>query len=89
TQYALINEGAQILAEGIAQSAGDVDRVYRYGYGYPESRGGPMAYADSIGLSMVLERVEEFYARFGERWRPAPLLIQLAAAGGSFASFKL
>ena len=89
TQYALINEGARILDEGIARNSDDIDRVYRYGYGYPESRGGPMSYADSVGLKKVCQRIEEFHVRFGERWQPAPLLRQLAATGGSFAGFKV
>ena len=87
TQYALINEGAKILAEGIALRAADIDTIYLNGYGYPASRGGPMCYADTIGLPLVCERIGEFHARFGDRWRPAPLLVRLAACGGSFADF--
>ncbi|NDD62784.1 MAG: 3-hydroxyacyl-CoA dehydrogenase, partial [Acidobacteria bacterium] len=89
TQYALINEGAKILEEGIARRAADIDTIYLNGYGYPTARGGPMSYADTVGPGEILGRVREFHARFGDRWRPAPLLERLAAAGGSFAALDL
>ncbi|MGB5626723.1 MAG: 3-hydroxyacyl-CoA dehydrogenase family protein, partial [Woeseiaceae bacterium] len=77
--YALVNEGMRILEEGIAQRPGDIDIVYVYGYGFPASRGGPMHYADAVGVKHVYERVLEFSERFGaEAWAPAPLLVQLA-----------
>ena len=77
--YALVNEGMHIIEEGIAQRPGDIDVVYIYGYGFPASRGGPMHYADAVGLKHVYERVLEFGERFGaEAWAPAPLLVQLA-----------
>jgi 3-hydroxyacyl-CoA dehydrogenase len=77
--YALVNEGMRIVEEGIAQRPGDIDIVYIYGYGFPASRGGPMHYADAVGLNRVYERVLEFSERFGaEAWAPAPLLVQLA-----------
>lgn len=77
--YALVNEGMRIVEEGIAQRPGDIDIVYIYGYGFPASRGGPMHYADAVGLKRVYERVLEFSERFGaEAWAPAPLLVQLA-----------
>ena len=77
--YALVNEGMRILEEGIAQRPGDIDIVYVYGYGFPASRGGPMHYADAVGVKRVYERVLEFSERFGaEAWAPAPLLVQLA-----------
>ena len=84
--YPLINEGAYILEEGIAQRAGDIDIVYIYGYGFPAHRGGPMFYANSVGLDRIYQRICEF--RDGPRsedWQPAPLLQQLAASGGTFA----
>ncbi|HZN11901.1 MAG TPA: 3-hydroxyacyl-CoA dehydrogenase NAD-binding domain-containing protein [Blastocatellia bacterium] len=87
TQYALINEGAKILAEGIALRAVDIDIVYINGYGYPAWRGGPMWYADTVGLQRVYDRVREFHAAHGELWQPAPLLKQLAEAGRTFADF--
>ena len=79
TQYALINEGARLLGEGIARRASDIDLVYLHGYGYPAWRGGPMRYAESVGLANILETIREWHDREGERWRPAPLLEELVA----------
>jgi 3-hydroxyacyl-CoA dehydrogenase len=81
---ALANEGARVLEEGFAIRAGDIDVVYVNGFGYPRRRGGPMFYADTVGLPVVLARVNEYRRRFGEYWRPAPLLETLANEGGSF-----
>jgi 3-hydroxyacyl-CoA dehydrogenase len=84
--FALINEGMNILHEGIAQRPGDIDVVYAYGYGFPAWRGGPMHYADSIGLNYVIERIENFQTRYGsDNWRPAPLLKTLVANNSSLA----
>ena len=83
--YPMINEGAKILAEGKAQRASDIDVVWIYGYGWPVYRGGPMFYADTVGLKTVLGRLREFEARFGADFKPAPLLEKLAADGGSFS----
>ena len=85
TLYALVNEGARILEEGYARSATDIDIVYVNGYGFPAHRGGPMWYADQIGLERILARVRDFEARFGFWWKPAPLLEQLVAEGRRFA----
>lgn len=85
--YALINEGARILEEGIALRASDIDIIYVYGYGFPAFRGGPMCYADSVGLDKVYERVLAFHEIHGALWEPAPLLARLAQAGGSFANW--
>jgi 3-hydroxyacyl-CoA dehydrogenase len=85
--YALVNEGARILEEGYAQRAGDIDIIYLNGYGFPPYRGGPMWYADTVGLKKVCARVRQFQERFGELWQPAPLLEQLAGRGKSFAEF--
>ena len=87
TQYALINEGAKILAEGIALRAVDIDIIYLNGYGYPAWRGGPMWYADTVGLKKVYDRVCEFHAQHGALWEPAALLKELAEAGRTFAEF--
>lgn len=87
TQYALINEGAKILEEGIALRAVDIDIVYINGYGYPAWRGGPMWYADTVGLAKVYERVKQFHEEHGELWSPATLLKELAEAGRTFADF--
>jgi 3-hydroxyacyl-CoA dehydrogenase len=79
--FALINEGMKIVAEGIAQRPSDIDVVYVYGYGFPAWRGGPMFYADTVGLDSVYETVVEFGERFGEdKWSPAPLLEELASS---------
>jgi 3-hydroxyacyl-CoA dehydrogenase len=83
--FALVNEGAKILEEGIALRASDIDMVYLTGYGFPLHRGGPMFYADSVGLPSVLETIRKYAAgRHGEAWKPAPLLERLAAAGKGF-----
>ncbi|MCP3138274.1 3-hydroxyacyl-CoA dehydrogenase NAD-binding domain-containing protein [Pyxidicoccus xibeiensis] len=85
--YALVNEGARILEEGIAQRASDIDLVYLSGYGFPVFRGGPMLYADTVGLMNVVRTMEGFAANpRGHRafWQPAPLLARLAAEGKSF-----
>lgn len=80
--YALVNEGAAILEEGIAAKASDIDMVYLTGYGFPLHRGGPMLYADMVGLDKVLARMQSFRTGYhGELWKPAPLLVRLAAAG--------
>src|SRR3984885_14158927 len=85
--YALVNEGARILEEGYALRAVDIDIIYINGYGFPAHRGGPMWYADSVGLQKVYERVCEFHRQHGEPWAPAPLLKRLAQAGKTFADF--
>jgi 3-hydroxyacyl-CoA dehydrogenase len=82
--YALVNTGAKILEEGIALRAGDIDIVYIYGYGFPRFRGGPMFYADSVGLRQVYEAVKRFHAQHGAFWEPAPLLERLAREGKTF-----
>ena len=87
TQYALINEGAKILEEGIALRAVDIDIIYLNGYGYPAWRGGPMWYGDTVGLKKVYDRVCQFQAEHGELWTPAPLLKELAEAGKTFAEY--
>jgi 3-hydroxyacyl-CoA dehydrogenase len=84
--YTLINEGARILEEGYAQRAADIDVIYCTGYGFPAYRGGPMWYADTVGVKKVYETVRDFHARFGELWEPAPLLRRLAESGATFAS---
>jgi 3-hydroxyacyl-CoA dehydrogenase len=86
--YALVNEGLNIVAEGIAQRPGDVDIVYAFGYGFPAYRGGPLHYADTVGLETVLARILEFSDRFGEEhWTPAPLLCRLVSEKSSIAEW--
>jgi 3-hydroxyacyl-CoA dehydrogenase len=87
TIYALVNEGARILEEGIALRSVDIDVVYINGYGFPAWRGGPMFYADTVGLKNVLTKIEEFEKKHGELWAPAPLLKKLANEGKTFGDF--
>jgi len=84
TIYALINEGARVLEEGYALRAADIDVIYLTGYGFPAWRGGPMFYADLVGVKRVYERVAAFHRELGDRWRPAPLLERLARDGQTF-----
>ena len=86
--YALVNEGARILDEGYALRAVDIDIIYLNGYGFPAYRGGPMWYADTVGLRKVYDRVCEFRQQHGELWEPAPLLKRLAEADQTFAEFN-
>ena len=82
--FALVNEGARILEEGIAQRASDIDMVYLNGYGFPLHRGGPMLYADTVGLFKVVRRMRRFAENpftDSEFWRPAPLLVKLSGEG--------
>jgi 3-hydroxyacyl-CoA dehydrogenase len=85
TIYALVNEGARILDEGFAARAVDIDIIYINGYGFPAHRGGPMWYADTVGLSWVLERVRAFESEHGSAWKPSDLLVRLAEKGATFA----
>ena len=83
--YALVNEAAYILEEGVALRASDIDMVYLTGYGFPPYRGGPMFYADTVGLAKVLASIEKFQKGYmGEVWKPAPLLVKLAKEGRTF-----
>ncbi|MBK8063214.1 MAG: enoyl-CoA hydratase/isomerase family protein [Betaproteobacteria bacterium] len=83
--YAMVNEAAKILEEGIALRASDIDTVYMTGYGFPHYRGGPMFYADTVGLPKVLAAVEKFHQGYqGGQWKPAPLLVKLAKEGKGF-----
>jgi 3-hydroxyacyl-CoA dehydrogenase len=82
--YALINEGARVLEDGIAARAADIDVIYLTGYGFPGYRGGPMFCADQIGLAQILDRVKRFHRDLGERWAPAPLLERLVREDSTF-----
>jgi 3-hydroxyacyl-CoA dehydrogenase len=83
--YALANEGAKILQEGIALRASDIDMVYLTGYGFPPYRGGPMFYADTVGLESVLNSIRDFEKGYqGAQWQPAPLLVKLAKESRRF-----
>jgi 3-hydroxyacyl-CoA dehydrogenase len=83
--FALVNEGARILEEGIALRASDIDMVYLTGYGFPPYRGGPMFYADQAGLDKVLSSIKKFQEGYqGSQWKPAPLLVKFANEGRRF-----
>jgi len=82
--YALVNEGARILDDGIAASASDIDAIWVNGYGFPSARGGPMRHAESVGLARVLATIEGFTRTDAAFWAPAPILVR-AAGRGSFA----
>lgn len=87
--YAMINEGARLLEEGVALRASDIDVVYTAGYGFPRYRGGPMFYADTIGLKTIYERILEFRRTLdAQYWTPAPLLEKLALSNSSFAAWQ-
>ena len=72
----------------MALRSSDIDVIYAYGYGFPPFRGGPMFYADLVGLDRVLDSVRVLHADHGHWWKPAPLLEQLAAEGGSFSKWS-
>jgi 3-hydroxyacyl-CoA dehydrogenase len=88
--YPMINEGARILEEGIALRPSDIDVVWVYGYGWPVWRGGPMHYADQVGLAHIRDRLAFYAERSGDPGlEPAALLNRLAASGQGFASLGL
>lgn len=89
TMLALVNEGAKILEEGMAMRASDIDVVYVYGYGYPVYNGGPMFWADLMGLDKALEKIKAFHAAgMGDKtWEPAPLIERLVAEGKTFRDY--
>jgi 3-hydroxyacyl-CoA dehydrogenase len=86
--YALVNEGANILADGYALRAVDIDIIYIHGYGFPAWRGGPMWHADTVGLKAVHDRICQFHQQHGAHWTPSPLLTQLAREGRIFAEYQ-
>ncbi|NKB48271.1 MAG: 3-hydroxyacyl-CoA dehydrogenase [Alphaproteobacteria bacterium] len=85
--YSMINEGAKILEEGLAIRASDIDVIWLNGYGFPRHRGGPMFYADTVGLREVYDTLDRFHRQWGDKWQPAALLRELANAGSSFAEW--
>lgn len=86
--YPMINEGAKILEEGIAQRPSDIDVAWIYGYGFPVYRGGPMFYGDTVGLKAVLEGLEKYQKAIGAAFEPAALLTKLAAEGKAFSDLN-
>ncbi len=85
TLYGMINEGARILEDGTALRAVDIDMIYLNGYGFPAYRGGPMFYADTVGLKKIYDKICEFHKQHGVRWEPSGLLKRLAESGKTFA----
>ncbi|CAM2152471.1 3-hydroxyacyl-CoA dehydrogenase [Pararobbsia alpina] len=85
---AMINEGANVLHEGIALRPLDIDVTFLYGYGFPRHRGGPMHYADTVGLAKVLADIREFAKEDPLFWKPSPLLVELVERGATFASLN-
>jgi len=87
--YVMINEAAKILEEGIAARALDVDVTWIYGYGFPSYRGGPMFWADQVGVEEIRDTVRRFHDTLGgDQWKPAALLERLANEGSTFASLN-
>jgi 3-hydroxyacyl-CoA dehydrogenase len=87
--YALINEGAAILSDGIAASVQDIDVIWCNGYGFPRARGGPMAYADTLGIATVYDGIQRLAIEHGARyWSAAALIAQLAASNSTFAAWQ-
>ena len=86
--YGMVNEGARLLEQGIALRSSDIDIVYITGYGFPKHHGGPMFYADRIGLSKVYEDIKRLHEQYGYWWKPAPLLERLAREGKRFSDFQ-
>ena len=83
--YPLVNEGAKILDEGLAQRASDIDVVWMYGYGFARYRGGPMFWADLVGLRTIYDMMRRLHDEHGDYWlEPAPLPEQLAEQGWGF-----
>ena len=86
--YSIINAGAHVLEEGLALRSSDIDVIWHYGYGFPRYHGGPMFYADLIGLNKIYEKVSQYYDEYGDWLRPSKLLKSLADTGKSFGSFS-
>ncbi|CAG2146978.1 3-hydroxyacyl-CoA dehydrogenase [Cupriavidus numazuensis] len=86
--YGMVNEGAKLLEAGVALRPSDIDTVYLTGYGFPARHGGPMYYADRIGLREVYADIQRFHAEHGYWWEPAPLLERLARDGKTFADYQ-
>ncbi|MCP3419609.1 3-hydroxyacyl-CoA dehydrogenase NAD-binding domain-containing protein [Bradyrhizobium brasilense] len=83
--YAAINEGTKVLDEGIALRPSDIDVMWHYGFGFPRWRGGPMYYADMIGVSKIYAAVKAFHRKHGKLWEPSPLLARMAEEGKTFS----
>ncbi len=86
--FASVNEACKILEEGKAYRASDIDVMWLYGFGFPRHRGGLMFWADTVGAQVVWQQVSEWHERYGKRWQPSGLLVEIAAAGGSLREAK-
>ena len=86
--YSMINEAAKILDEGIADSPADIDTIWTNGYGFPRDKGGPMHFADRVGLLEIYTVVNLYFSLYGDDWKPAPLLERLAKNGKTFTDFR-
>jgi len=86
--YPIINEGAKVLDEGIALRASDIDMACIKGYNWPTYRGGPMFWADTIGLDTIIAKLKEFEASYGKDFTPSPLLERVAREGGRLSDIK-
>ena len=86
--YPIVNEGCRILEEGIVERPSDLDVIWLYGYGFPRYRGGPMFYADLVGVGHVHETLKRFHEAHPDGLEPAPLLERLAKEGGTFAEWS-
>ena len=86
---ALINTGAHVLEEGLAMRGSDIDVIWNYGYGFPRYRGGPMFYADQVGLDKIYKSVCNYNTDYGDWLRPSILLERLASEGGSLGKYSI
>ena len=86
--HPLVNEGARVLEEGIALRAGDIDVVFVNGYGFPACKGGPMYWAEQVGLDRIIATMRRLGPTHGSRWQPAPLLLRLAESGQGWKSLR-
>jgi 3-hydroxyacyl-CoA dehydrogenase len=85
---ASVNEACKILEEGKAYRASDIDVMWLHGFGFPRYRGGLMFWADTVGSKAILEQVNEWHQRYGDRWKPSKLLQEIGSAGGSLREAK-
>jgi 3-hydroxyacyl-CoA dehydrogenase len=85
---ASVNEACKILEEGKAYRASDIDVMWLHGFGFPRYRGGLMFWADSIGAQEILRQIEEWHQRYGKRWKPSPLLQEIARSGAQLRDAK-
>jgi 3-hydroxyacyl-CoA dehydrogenase len=84
----MVNEGAKLLSEGMVDRASDIDLIWQLGYGWPQWKGGPMYHADQLGAAHIVERLRSLQARHGEAFKPAELLVELAAKGGRLTALE-